>query len=56
MEYQFDKENVENQLETYSIHDKELMLEPIFVSDCESNTSNFVLVCHDADRWSDKFL
>ena len=55
-EYVFDKDNVENQIETYSIHDKELMLEPIFVIDCELNTSNNVLVCHDPDTWPDKFL
>ena len=56
LEYEFDFDNVDDQVDTFIVHDTDSMIGPIFVIDCESDTSNCVLVCHDPDTWYDMFL
>ena len=55
MEYEFDVESMDDQVDTFSVYDADSIIEPIFVIDCESDISNTILVCHDPDTWHDMF-
>ena len=55
MEYEFDFDNMDDQVDTFTAHDTDSMLGPIFVIDCGSDASNFGLVCHDPDTWHEMF-